>query len=85
MLEDKVDDTSGKLLPPNLTTLNVNLLGVIYTAKCAVHYFGKMGGRPCQLVLTGSAAWYALNIRLHELLAKIHVAFLTQRHYMFIV
>ncbi|TVY87792.1 5'-hydroxyaverantin dehydrogenase [Lachnellula willkommii] len=58
MLEDKVDGSTGRLLPPNLATLNINLLGVIYTAKCAIHYFAKMGGKPCQLVLTGSAACF---------------------------
>lgn len=66
MLEDKVDGSTGKLLPPNLATLNINLLGVIYTAKCAIHYFAKMGGKPCQLVLTGSTAWYVPEIMLHE-------------------
>lgn len=58
MLEDKIDPVSGKLQPPNLATLNINLLGVIYTAKCAIHYFAKLAGKKtCQLVLTGSAAW----------------------------
>lgn len=56
MLESKFDSQTGKLLPPNLKTLDVNLLGVMYTVKCAVHYFAKVE-TPCQLVLTGSAAW----------------------------
>jgi len=57
MLKDEIDSATGKLRAPNMTTLNVDLLGVIYTVKCAVHYFAKLGRKPCQLVLTGSAAW----------------------------
>jgi NAD(P)-dependent dehydrogenase (short-subunit alcohol dehydrogenase family) len=58
ILEDKYDSNSGKLQPPVLQTLNVNLHGVIYTTKLAVHYFGKQQGKKCQLVLTGSAACF---------------------------
>lgn len=57
LFEDVTDKATGKLLPPKLKTLDINLLGVIYTTKCAVHYFAKSGGTPSQLVLTGSAAW----------------------------
>ncbi|KAH8595664.1 hypothetical protein B0O99DRAFT_709264 [Bisporella sp. PMI_857] len=58
LFEDGIDTATGKLEAPNLATLNINLLGVLYTAKCAVHYFMKQEGKPCQLVLTGSAACF---------------------------
>ena len=57
LFEDSIDGASGKLLPPKLSTLEVNLVGVLYTVKCAVHYFAKSVGKRCQLVVTGSAAW----------------------------
>lgn len=59
MLEDSFDAETGDLAPPHLQTLNVDLLGVIYTTKLAVHYFAKQSEKKFQLVLTGSAAWYA--------------------------
>lgn len=59
LLKDDIDSATGKLLPPPLKTLDVNLVGILYTTKCAIHYFVKMNGKPCQLVLTGSAARYA--------------------------
>lgn len=38
---DKTDPATNKLLPPSLTTMDVNLTGQIYMAKAALHYFGK--------------------------------------------
>jgi NAD(P)-dependent dehydrogenase (short-subunit alcohol dehydrogenase family) len=58
ILEDKFDPSSGELQPPVLQTINVNLLGVIYTTKLAIHYFAKQPDKKCQLVLTGSAACF---------------------------
>ncbi|EKD19251.1 uncharacterized protein L3040_009309 [Drepanopeziza brunnea f. sp. 'multigermtubi'] len=58
VFEDQIDAASGKLSAPNLTTLNVDLIGALYTVKCALHYFKKQAGKPCQLVLTGSAACF---------------------------
>jgi NAD(P)-dependent dehydrogenase (short-subunit alcohol dehydrogenase family) len=57
ILEDRFDLETGQLEPPVLQTLSVNLLGVIYTTKLAVHYFSKQPNKRFQLVLTGSAAW----------------------------
>jgi len=57
LLEDTFETDGGLLAPPNLQTLSVNLLGVLYTTKCAVHYFAKHSEKRCQLVFTGSAAW----------------------------
>lgn len=59
ILEDKYDSESRKLLPPVLQTIDVNLLGVIYTTKLAIHYFAKQQHtKQFQLVLTGSAACF---------------------------
>lgn len=60
---DAVDPATGKLLPPSLKTVDVNLTGQIYMAKAALHYFKKYAGSGDddgsvrrQLVMTGSAA-----------------------------
>ncbi|KAK9415450.1 putative NAD(P)-binding protein [Seiridium unicorne] len=58
MFEDAYDEGTGKLKPPVLQTLDVNLTGVIYSAKLALHYFAKQPGKKCQLVFTGSAACF---------------------------
>ncbi|KAL1795586.1 hypothetical protein ACET3X_005810 [Alternaria dauci] len=54
LLDDNVDE-HGDLLPPRLNTINVNLIGVIYTVKLAVHYIKKNpnGG---SIVMTASAS-----------------------------
>ncbi|KAK1765132.1 hypothetical protein QBC33DRAFT_495819 [Phialemonium atrogriseum] len=58
ILEDRYDSETGQLKPPVLQTLDVNLLGVIYTTKLAIHYFAKQPNKRFQLVLTGSAACF---------------------------
>ncbi|KAK3326926.1 hypothetical protein B0T19DRAFT_420396 [Cercophora scortea] len=58
MLEGKYNAETGKLEAPVLQTLNVNLVGVLYTTKLAVHYFAKQTGKKFQIVLTGSAACF---------------------------
>lgn len=61
ILEDRYDSETGQLKPPVLQTLDVNLLGVIYTTKLAIHYFAKQPNKRFQLVLTGSAAWSVIQ------------------------
>lgn len=61
MLQDSYDSETGQLKPPVLQTLDVNLVGVIYTTKLAIHYFAKQPGKRFQLVLTGSAAWSVMQ------------------------
>lgn len=39
-LDDSLDE-DGHLAPPNLRTINVNLLGVLYTVRLAAHYIQK--------------------------------------------
>ncbi|KOS37952.1 hypothetical protein ACN38_g11236 [Penicillium nordicum] len=51
-------DTNGRLLPPNLGSIDVNLVGTAYTIKSAVHFFSKWPETKCQIVLTASAASY---------------------------
>lgn len=53
---DVLDD-GGRLQPPKLIVLDVNLLGVIYTTKLALSFFRKLGIQG-SLVITGSAASY---------------------------
>jgi len=56
LLDDEIDETSGKLKAPVLKSIDVNLVGAIYTSKAAVHYFAKHPEKQGSLVLTGSAA-----------------------------
>lgn len=58
LLEDRIDEQTGRLLPPSLKSVDVNLNGQIYVAKCALHYFKKWPETPSQLVLTASAGAY---------------------------
>ncbi|KFY65403.1 hypothetical protein V496_02595 [Pseudogymnoascus sp. VKM F-4515 (FW-2607)] len=58
-------DAAGKLLPPNMKTIDVNLTGTVYVAKLAAHYFRKWPDVRCQLVMTGSAASFVDTPPLH--------------------
>lgn len=58
-------DAAGKLLPPNMKTIDVNLTGTVYVAKLAAHYFRKWSDVRCQLVMTGSAASFVDTPPLH--------------------
>ena len=51
-------DGNGKLLPPNLDSIDVNLIGMVYMVKCALYYFAKWPETRCQIVMTASAASY---------------------------
>jgi NAD(P)-dependent dehydrogenase (short-subunit alcohol dehydrogenase family) len=54
LLEEDVDD-NGDLLPPNLKTVNVNLLGCMYTVKLGIHHIrtNPSGG---SIVVTASGS-----------------------------
>ncbi|KAK0195010.1 hypothetical protein F5146DRAFT_1100683 [Armillaria mellea] len=57
-------DANGKPLKPRLTTLDVNLIGTLYTAHLAQHYLaqGQSEGDLKSLVLLGSiASWKAIR------------------------
>jgi NAD(P)-dependent dehydrogenase (short-subunit alcohol dehydrogenase family) len=56
LLDDHFDKETGALLPPNLTSYNINLVGTTYVTKCAIHYFNKWPETQSQIVLTASAA-----------------------------
>ncbi|KFY79217.1 hypothetical protein V499_01752 [Pseudogymnoascus sp. VKM F-103] len=64
-LEDEIDPETGKLLPPNVKTIDINLTATIYVVKCAVHYFKKWPETRCQIVMTGSAASFIDTPPLH--------------------
>ncbi|KAF5586544.1 NAD(P)-binding protein [Fusarium pseudoanthophilum] len=55
LLDDMIDAQTGRLRPPSLKSIDVNLLGQLYVTKVALHYFSKWPGTQCQLVLTSSA------------------------------
>jgi NAD(P)-dependent dehydrogenase (short-subunit alcohol dehydrogenase family) len=55
LLNDEYDKHTGRLLPPDLKSIEVNLLGQLYAAKCALHFFKKWPDVQCQLVMTASA------------------------------
>ncbi|GME65292.1 hypothetical protein GTA08_BOTSDO11911 [Neofusicoccum parvum] len=65
IFRDEIDSKTGKLLPPDLKLLDVNLTGMVYAVKCAVHYFAKWPDTRCQIVLTGSAASFLDTPPLH--------------------
>ncbi|KAH7242849.1 hypothetical protein B0J15DRAFT_501532 [Fusarium solani] len=55
LFTDTRDPSTGRLLPPSLKSIDVNLVGQLYVAKCALHYFAKWPQTRCQLVMTSSA------------------------------
>jgi hypothetical protein len=54
LLEDDVDE-KGDLLPPKLDTINVNLLGCMYTVKLGIHYI-RQNSNGGSIVMTGSGS-----------------------------
>lgn len=50
--DDKAD---GKLLPPDLRSIEINLTGHIYLVHCATYFFSKWPEVATQIVLTSSA------------------------------
>jgi NAD(P)-dependent dehydrogenase (short-subunit alcohol dehydrogenase family) len=55
------EDANGQLLPPALKTLNVNLTGVFYTVKLALHHFPKQPegeDRDRCIIMTSSLSGY---------------------------
>lgn len=51
--DDATYDAQGKLQPPNLSTLDINLKGSLYTTKLALHYMRKRDVKGA-IVLMGS-------------------------------
>lgn len=54
-LEEEFDPKTGKLLPPDLKSMDVNFVGQTYVVKVALHYFKKWPEVQCQIVMTASA------------------------------
>ncbi|KAF1994301.1 NAD(P)-binding protein [Amniculicola lignicola CBS 123094] len=54
LLEDDVDE-NGDLLAPSLKTININLIGVMYTVKLGIHYI-KQNANGGSIVMTGSGS-----------------------------
>jgi len=54
LFEEDVDE-NGDLLPPRLDTININLLGCMYTVKLGIYYL-KQNPNGGSIVMTGSAS-----------------------------
>ncbi|PVH73222.1 NAD(P)-binding protein [Cadophora sp. DSE1049] len=65
LLDTEIDKETGALLPPNLKSLDVNLVGTLYMVKVALHYFEKWPQIQSQIVLTASAASFIDTPPLH--------------------
>jgi NAD(P)-dependent dehydrogenase (short-subunit alcohol dehydrogenase family) len=58
---DSVTDPSGPPKKPNLKTMDINLTGLLYTVKLAIHYFRRQpidASRDRCLILKSSLAGY---------------------------
>lgn len=64
-----VDPRTGRLQPPSMKVLDVDLYGVVFTVKCALWYFGKWPQTRCQIVITGSVASFVDGPNMHLYMA----------------
>ena len=59
MLISAQDSKDDEPIEPNLNILQTNLIGVMYTAKLAIHYLSRNGeGNDRVLIMTASLAGY---------------------------
>jgi hypothetical protein len=59
LLEEDVDE-NGDLLPPRLDTINVNLLGCMYTVKLGIYYLKQNpNGGSIAVTASGSSTYYS--------------------------
>lgn len=62
VFHDQSDAATGEPVKPDLSILETNLVGVMYTTKLALHYFARQPeslGRDRCLIMTSSIAGYA--------------------------
>ena len=62
VFNDQSDPATGEPVKPDLSILETNLVGVMYTTKLALHYFSRQEEGPdrdCCLIMTSSIAGYA--------------------------
>lgn len=62
VFHDQSDPTTGEPVKPDLSILETNMIGVMYTTKLALHYFARQlegPGRDRCLIMTSSLAGYA--------------------------
>lgn len=52
-------DADGKLMPPNMKTMDINLTGCIYTCKLGVHYLRRNGEGGGSVVMTASGSSFS--------------------------
>ncbi len=65
LFKEEIDPSTGKLIAPDLKSVEINLNAHFYAVKCAVHYFAKWPETRCQIVMTGSAASFIETPPLH--------------------
>lgn len=61
IFNDQSDPTTGEPVEPDLSIVNINLIGYMYTTKLALHYFSRQAevpGRDGSLIYTTSLAGY---------------------------
>lgn len=62
VFNDQADPETDEPVKPDLSILETNLIGVMYTTKLALYYFARKpegAGRDCCLIMTSSIAGYA--------------------------
>lgn len=62
IFQDQSDPATGEPVEPDLSILNTNLIGFMYTTKLALHYFARQpegSGHDRCLIMTSSIAGYA--------------------------
>lgn len=58
LLNEEIDASTGRLLPPKLDSININLIGHLFVIRCANYFFCKEPGRQYQIVITTAAATF---------------------------
>ncbi|GAA5858000.1 hypothetical protein JCM8547_006658 [Rhodosporidiobolus lusitaniae] len=59
LLEDKLDEKTGKLAEPDISTISINIIGTVYTSKLAFHYLSLNPSTSLKsLVILGSLTSY---------------------------
>lgn len=55
LFDDQYDEETGLLLPPNLKSIEINLIGQLYVVKCAMHFIKHWPKTKTSIVMTASA------------------------------
>ncbi|KAJ5890132.1 hypothetical protein N7504_010942 [Penicillium tannophilum] len=58
LLDEEIDAKTGRLQPPKLDSVNINLIGHLYVIRCANYFFCKEPGKGHQIVIDAAAATF---------------------------